>query len=118
MITLPEMYNHPPRPLGTLKSGQRKCGHPISVITSVGYFQCIDTCSHNLHSMPNGHIKVHINPTGYRRCPHVGPTLKNIAKLQGELMTKVKQKALGAIFSEHAKAMNASEFDILCQGDL
>jgi hypothetical protein len=68
--------------------------------------------------MPNRRIKVHIAPTGYRRCPHVGPTLKNVAKLQGKLMTKVKQKALGAIFSERAKAMNASEFDILCRGDL
>ena len=33
-------------------------------------------------------------------------------------ITKVKQKALGAIFSEHAKVINASKFNILCQGDL
>jgi hypothetical protein len=64
--------------------------------------------------MPKGRVKVHIAPTGYRRRAHVGPALENVASLRGELMTKAKQKALGAIFSDRAKAMNAREFDKLC----
>jgi hypothetical protein len=68
--------------------------------------------------MPHGYIKVYVTLTGYYRHPYVRPILGNVAKLQGKLITKVEQKALGAIFSEHAKAINASEFDILCQGDL
>jgi hypothetical protein len=63
--------------------------------------------------MPNGKVKVHIAPLGRRKRPCSGPAFSNDAQLQGELMSKAKQKSIGAVFSERAKVAYASESSLL-----
>jgi hypothetical protein len=61
--------------------------------------------------MPHGYVKVHIAPIGRRKRPHKGPSFggDNVAHLRGELMSKAKQKAVNAVFSERAKVAYASK---------